>query len=51
MQQYLKRKMTRTIYNMIYSDGKSGYSMMKRFNVSSITRNKDYYLTKSENGI
>ena len=24
--------------------------MMKRFNVSSITRNKDYYLTKSENG-
>ena len=45
-----KKKDTRTIYNMIYSDGKSGYSMMKRFNVSSITRNKDYYLTKSEKG-
>ena len=35
---------------MIYTDGKSGYSMMKRFNVSSITRNKDYFLTKSEKG-
>ena len=45
-----KKKDTRTIYNMIYTDGKSGYSMMKRFNVSSITRNKDYFLTKSEKG-
>ena len=45
-----KKKDTRTIYNLIYSDGKSGYSMMKRFNVSSITRNKDYFLTKSEKG-
>ena len=43
-----KKKDSRTIYNMIYTDGKSGYSMMKRFNVSSITRNKDYFLTKSE---
>tara|TARA_Y100001935_G_C17285664_1_gene500205 strand:- start:1027 stop:1935 length:909 start_codon:yes stop_codon:yes gene_type:complete len=33
---------------MVYVDGKSGYSMMKRFNVSSITRNRDYFLTKSE---
>jgi len=45
-----KKKDTRTIYNMIYTDGKSGYSMMKRFNVSSITRNKDYFLTKSDKG-
>ena len=45
-----KKKDTRTIYNMIYSDGKSGFSMMKRFNVSSITRNKEYFLTKSEQG-
>ena len=45
-----KKKDTRTIYNMIYVDGKSGYSMMKRFNVSSITRNKDYILTKSNQG-
>ena len=43
-----KKKDIRTIYNMIYFDGKSSYSMMKRFNVSSITRNKDYSLTKSD---
>ncbi len=43
-----KKKDERTIYNMIYKDGKSGYTMMKRFPVSSITRNKDYCLTKSE---
>ena len=43
-----KKKDARTIYNMIYFDGKSGYSMMKRFNVSSITRNRDYVLTKSD---
>ena len=35
----------RTTYNMIYSDGKTGRSFAKRFNVTSITRNKDYDLT------
>ena len=45
-----KKKDSRTIYNMIYLDGNSGYSMIKRFNVSSITRNKDYILTKSNEG-
>ena len=35
----------RTTYNMIYSDGKTGRSYAKRFNVTSITRNKDYDLT------
>ena len=45
-----KRKDERTIYNMIYNDGNSGYTMIKRFNVSSITRNKDYSLTKSLKG-
>ncbi len=43
-----KKKDDRTIYNMIYKDGKSGNTMMKRFPVSSITRGKDYSLTKSE---
>ena len=38
----------RTIYNLIYRDSKSGNSMIKRFNVTSITRNKVYQLTKSE---
>jgi topoisomerase-4 subunit A len=45
-----KRKDERTIYNLIYNDGNSGYTMIKRFNVSSITRNKDYSLTKSLKG-
>jgi topoisomerase IV subunit A len=35
----------RTIYNMIYRDGKSGPSYVKRFNVSGITRDKAYDLT------
>ena len=36
----------RTIYNLIYQDGKTGASMMKRFDVTSITRDKEYDLTK-----
>lgn len=35
----------RTIYNMIYQDGVSGPAMMKRFAVTSITRDKEYDLT------
>ncbi len=35
----------RTIYNMIYQDGKGGNTMMKRFPVTSITRDKEYDLT------
>ncbi len=38
----------RTTYNMIYTDGKSGVSYAKRFNVTGITREKEYILTKSE---
>ena len=36
----------RTTYNMIYSDGKTGVSYAKRFNVTGITRDKEYDLTK-----
>jgi topoisomerase-4 subunit A len=36
----------RTTYNMIYLDGKSGVSYAKRFNVTGVTRDKDYDLTK-----
>lgn len=36
----------RTTYNMIYVDGGSGISYAKRFNVTGITRDKDYDLTK-----
>ena len=45
-----KKKDERTIYNMIYKDGKSGNTLMKRFPVKSITRSKDYQLTKSDKG-
>jgi topoisomerase IV subunit A len=38
----------RTTYNMIYLDGKSGVSYAKRFNVTGVTRDKEYNLAKSE---
>jgi topoisomerase-4 subunit A len=38
----------RTTYNMIYVDGKTGMSYAKRFNVTGVTREKEYDLTKSE---
>ena len=37
----------RTTYNMIYLDGKTGTSYAKRFNVTGITREKEYDLTKA----
>ncbi len=40
----------RTIYNLIYRDGKSGPSYIKRFNVMSITRDKVYDLTQGNTG-
>ena len=36
----------RTTYNMIYMDGSSGKSFAKRFNVTGVTRDKDYFLAK-----
>ena len=40
-----KKKDSRTIYNMIYRDGKTGISYIKRFNVTGVTRDKLYNLT------
>ena len=40
-----KKKDTRTVYNMMYRDGKSGASYMKRFAVTGVTRDKEYDLT------
>jgi topoisomerase-4 subunit A len=40
-----KKKDKRTIYNMIYRDGKAGPSYVKRFAVTSITRDREYDLT------
>ena len=45
-----KKGDSRTTYNMIYQDGKGGASMMKRFAVTSITRDKEYHLTKGKEG-
>ena len=45
-----KKKDKRTVYNMMYRDGKSGASYMKRFNVTGITRDKEYDLTTGEKG-
>ena len=40
-----KKKDTRTVYNMMYRDGKGGASYMKRFSVTGVTRDKEYDLT------
>ena len=45
-----KKKDKRTVYNMIYKDGTRGPSYMKRFNVTSVTRDKEYDLTNGSKG-
>jgi topoisomerase IV subunit A len=45
-----KRNDKRTTYNVIYRDGRSGNYMKKRFNVTSITRDKEYDLTRGTKG-
>lgn len=45
-----KRNDVRTIYNVIYRDGKVGYNYIKRFAVTGITRDKEYDLTKGTEG-
>ena len=40
-----KKKDKRTVYNMMYKDGTKGASYMKRFTVTSVTRDKEYDLT------
>ena len=40
----------RTIYNAVYRDGKSGISFIKRFNVTSVTRDREYDLTQGNPG-
>ena len=40
-----KKKDKRTVYNMIYKDGKKGNSYIKRFSVTGVTRDKMYDLT------
>ncbi|WP_299049348.1 DNA gyrase/topoisomerase IV subunit A [uncultured Polaribacter sp.] len=45
-----KKKDKRTVYNMMYKDGTKGPSYMKRFNVTSVTRDKEYDLTNGSKG-
>jgi topoisomerase IV subunit A len=45
-----KKNDSRTIYNLVYRNGKDGASYMKRFAVSGITRDKEYDLTQGVNG-
>lgn len=40
----------RTIYNVIYREGKSSVSYAKRFAITSVTRDKDYDITTGEEG-
>ncbi len=40
-----KRKDSRTIYNLIYKDGAKGATYVKRFAVTSITRDREYHVT------
>ena len=40
-----KKNDTRTIYNATYKDGKTGITYIKRFNVSSVTRDREYDIT------
>jgi topoisomerase-4 subunit A len=45
-----KKNDERTIYHMIYRDGPKGITFMKRFNVTGVTRDKEYDLTKGTPG-
>lgn len=45
-----KKNDKRTVYNMIYRQGKEGPYYMKRFSVTSIIRNSEYALASSESG-
>ena len=43
-----KKNDERTTYNMIYADGETQISYAKRFNVTGVTRDKEYDLTKGD---
>lgn len=45
-----KRNDTRTIYNVVYRDGRGGIYYMKRFNVTGVARDKEYDLTQGKAG-
>ena len=48
--QVFKKNDKRTIYNVVYRDGRDGPCYIKRFNVTSITRDKEYNITQGAEG-
>ncbi len=45
-----KKNDKRTIYNVVYRDGKDGYHFIKRFNITAITRDREYDVTQGTPG-
>jgi topoisomerase-4 subunit A len=45
-----KKNDNRTIYNVVYKDGETGFHYMKRFSVTGVTRDKEYNLTQETKG-
>ena len=45
-----KKNDKRTIYNVVYRDGKAGFYYIKRFNITSITRDREYDVTQGNPG-
>jgi topoisomerase-4 subunit A len=48
--QVFKKNDKRTIYNAVYRDGRDGYYFIKRFNFTTMTRDRDYDLTQGNPG-
>ena len=45
-----KKNDQRTIYNLVYRDGRKGYYYIKRFNIPSLTRDREYDMTSGTEG-
>ena len=45
-----KKNDSRTIYNLVYRDGRDGFYYIKRFNITSITRDREYDATQGTPG-
>jgi topoisomerase IV subunit A len=45
-----KKNDTRTVYNVVYKDGETGFHYMKRFFVTGVTRDKEYEITMGSKG-
>ena len=48
--QVFKKNDSRTTYNAVYRDGKQGWYFIKRFNVTAMTRDKEYDMTQGTPG-